>query len=181
MNAPDTASRDVATVTSDGTSLATTIDGVRTHTPINHVDHRGSVFEIFTDNDYWQTPVVYAYQFSVRPGLVKGWGMHEHKLDRYCLITGEVLVVLYDDRADSPSRGVVQRVTLSDRATRMVTIPTGVWHLNVNLGPDEAHLINFPTEVYPHDAPDRLLLPWDTDSIPFDARSVLPKSSVRHG
>lgn len=167
--------RDVATVTKDGGSLVRNIDGVRTHTPPHHVDHRGTVFEIFTDNEYWDEPVCYSYYFSCRAGAVKGWGVHEHKRDRYCLISGDLLVVLYDGRADSPTRGLVQQVLLSDRGgTRMVTIPIGVWHLNINVGTDEARLINFPTQPYHHDAPDRLLLPWDTDQIPFDARTIRP-------
>lgn len=167
--------RDTQTVRPDGTPIATTIAGVKVRSTPHHVDHRGSVYEIFEgEGDYWDSPVVYAYQFSVRPGLVKGWGLHEHKLDRYTIISGEVLVVLYDARADSPTRGVLQQVVMSDRGARSVTIPTGVWHLNLNLGTTEARLINFPTEVYHHEAPDRLLLPWDTDEIPIDVRSLMP-------
>lgn len=159
----------------DGTSVAATIEGVKVRASPLHVDHRGSVFEIFEgEGDYWESPVVYAYQFSVRPGLVKGWGLHEHKLDRYTIISGEVLVALYDTRPDSPTHGVLQKIVMGDRGARNVTIPTHVWHLNLNLGLDEARLINFPTEVYHHEAPDRLLLPWDTDEIPLDVRALLP-------
>jgi dTDP-4-dehydrorhamnose 3,5-epimerase len=169
------ATRDQQTVLPDGTSVAAVIDGVKTRSAPNHVDHRGSVFEIYEgENDYWDEPVVYAYQFSIRPGLIKGWGLHERKRDRYTIISGEVLVLLYDDRPESPTYGVVQRVVLGDRAVRSLTIPTHVWHLNLNLGRDEAHLINFPTEVYHHAAPDRLLLPWNTEEIPVDVRSLLP-------
>ena len=168
--------RDTATVTPDGLPLATTIDGVKTRSTPNHVDHRGSVFEIFEgENDYWNSPVVYAYQFSVRPHGMKGWGLHEQKHDRYTIISGEVLLFLWDDRAGSPTRGVVQKVVMSDRGTRQVTIPIGVWHLSVNLGAEEARLMNFPTEVYHHDAPDRLLLAWDDPAVPIDVRAHLPR------
>ncbi|GAB3254364.1 dTDP-4-dehydrorhamnose 3,5-epimerase family protein [Nocardioides dilutus] len=171
------ATRDQQTVLPDGTSVAAVIDGVKMRSTPNHVDHRGSVFEIFEgQGDYWDEPVVYAYQFSIRRGLIKGWGLHEHKRDRYTLISGEVLVILYDARPDSPTSGVVQRIVLSDRGVRNLTIPTHVWHLNINLGPDEAFLINFPTEAYNHAAPDRLLLPWDTDVIPVDVRALLPQA-----
>ena len=175
----EAATRDQQTVLPDGTSVAVVIEGVKTRSTPNHVDHRGSVFEIFEgegEGDYWDTPVVYAYQFSIRPGLIKGWGLHEHKRDRYTIISGEVLVVLYDARPDSPTSGVVQKIVLSDRAVRSLTIPTHVWHLNLNLGSAEAHLINFPTAVYHHAAPDRLLLPWDTDEIPVDVRALFPQA-----
>ena len=98
--------RDVASVTRDGRSLAPTIDGVKTRSTVIHLDHRGSVFEIFEgDMSFWETPIVYAYQFSVRPHQMKGWGLHELKTDRYTIITGEVLLFLWDDRPDSPTRG----------------------------------------------------------------------------
>lgn len=168
--------RDEQTVTKAGVSTAATIAGVKTRSTANHLDHRGSVFEIFEgDMDFWETPVVYAYQFSVRPHQMKGWGLHEHKIDRYTMITGEVLLFLYDSRPDSPTHGVSQKIVLSDRGVRQVIIPSFVWHLTVNLGLDEARLINFPTMVYHHEAPDRILLPWDSDSIPVDVSAHLPK------
>lgn len=170
------AEQDVATVTKDGTSLARTIDGVLTRSTVNHLDHRGTVYEIFEGpNDFWTKPVVYAYQFSIHPGQMKGWGLHHEKDDRYTIISGEVLVLLWDAREDSPTRDVVQKVVLSDRGVRQLLIPTGVWHLNINLGSDEARLVNFPTEVYHHDRPDRMLLAWDAPEVPIDVADFLPK------
>jgi len=124
--------------------------------------------------DYWDGPVVYAYQFSVRPHQIKGWGLHERKADRYTIISGEVLLFLYDARADSPTHGVSMKFVLSDRGVRQVTIPPFVWHLSANVGSVDAHLVNFPTEVYHHESPDRRLLPWGTPEIPVDVRSHLP-------
>ena len=168
--------RDTASVTKDGQSLSPTIDGVKTRSTANHLDHRGTVFEIFEgDTSFWETPIVYAYQFSVRSHQMKGWGLHEKKTDRYTIISGEVLLFLWDDRADSPTSGVVQKVVLSDRGVRQVVIPVGVWHLSLNLQADEARLINFPTDVYHHDAPDRLLLAWDSPEVPIDLAALLPK------
>ena len=49
-----------------------------------HVDHRGSLFEIVNfDHPFWQEPVVYAYAITIRPGRIKGWGMHKLQTDRY--------------------------------------------------------------------------------------------------
>lgn len=164
-------------VTKDGTSVLSRIHDVRTRTPVNHVDYRGSLFEMFNDDlEFWDTPVVYAYQFSIRRGQVKGWARHEHKDDRYTLITGEALVLLYDGRAGSPTAGVTQHVVLSGRATRQLFIPRGVWHLSVNIDEGETCLVNFPTAVYHHEDPDRFLLPWNSPEIPVDVASFLPKA-----
>lgn len=169
------ASRDSATVTPQGESLAAQIHGVSTASPVNHVDHRGRVFEIFAgESEHWQSPLVYCYGFSVRPNQTKGWGLHEHKDDRYTLITGEVLTILFDARTDSPTHGLVQKVSLSPEGLRQLLIPAGVWHISICLSPTEAILINHPTQVYHHGSPDRLLLPWNTDKIPVDVASFFP-------
>lgn len=175
------AHRDQATVTSDGRSLANVIDGVKTHAPVVHADHRGRLFEVYPGpNEFWTDPVVYCYFFSVRPQQTKGWGLHERKVDRYTLMSGEVLTVLFDARADSPTQGVSQRVVLSPDGVRQLLIPTGVWHININLSPVESLLINHPTETYVHGQPDRLLLPWDSSAIPVDIGALFP-TQVGHG
>jgi len=166
---------DVQTVTATGRSIAQVIDGVKLHSPVNHVDHRGRVYEIYPgDNEYWTDPVVYCYGWSVRALTTKGWGLHYEKTDRYTLIHGEVMVVLFDARVNSPTHGIVQKVSVSTESWRQVTIPAGVWHLTVNLGESEAFLINHPTTVYRHEKPDRLLLPWNTSAIPIDIRELFP-------
>ena len=139
------------------------------------MDHRGRVFEIYQgQGDYWTEPIVYCYSFTIRPLQVKGWGLHEHKTDRYTLISGELLTILYDPRIGSPTHRMVQRVMLTEQGARNLTIPVGVWHMNINVGPGEAHLINHPTKAYEHKQPDRLLLPWNTPEIPVDVAHFFP-------
>jgi len=167
--------RDTATVTPSGLPLAPSIAGVVGNAPVNHVDHRGRVFEIYGgETTQWEKPVVYCYCFTVRAGQAKGWSLHEHKDDRYTLISGEVLTHLYDARSNSPTYGLGQQVTLTPEGTRQLLIPAGVWHLSVCLSPTEAFLINHPTRVYDHGAPDRLLLPWNAPEIPVDVGAQFP-------
>lgn len=173
------ANRDASTVTASGRSISKVIEGVSVESPVNHVDHRGRVFEVFSGlNDHWKEPLVYCYTFTVRPNQVKGWGLHEHKDDRYTLISGELLTVLYDARPESPTYRLVQKVLLSPEGARKLLIPTGVWHMNICLGSQEAFLINHPTKVYEHAAPDRLLLPWNTNEIPVDISDFFPKQNM---
>jgi len=167
--------QDAPTVTAEGESLAAFIDGVKVHRTPVHPDHRGRVFEVYNPaHEYWTTPIVHTYVFTVRPGLVKGWGIHEHKEDRYCIITGEMLVVMWDGREGSPTHGLVQEVLLSPQATRMLTIPRGVWHVDINLGTEECVTMNHPTSPYDYEHPDRRLLPWDSPEIPVDLRKYFP-------
>jgi dTDP-4-dehydrorhamnose 3,5-epimerase len=167
--------QDVATVRKDGTRLDTYLDGVRTFAPTVHVDHRGRLFEVYPgQNEFCTEPVVYCYAWSVRPGTMKGWGLHLEKSDRYTLLAGEAVTVLFDARLDSPTHGKVQKVFLTEQGIRQVSIPTGIWHLTVNLADRELCMINHPTRAYRHDNPDRMLLEWDSPLVTFDLRSLFP-------
>jgi len=168
--------RDTQSITAVGQSTATTIDGVITRRPPVHVDHRGSLHELWNGSaELGPEPVVHVYQTSLLPGQIKGWARHEHKVDRYTIAIGELLTLLYDGRPGSPTEGVLQRVVLSPRGVMQVRIPTGVWHVLINLSSSETHFINLPTKPYVYEQPDRILLPWDTDELPVDVRSYLPK------
>jgi dTDP-4-dehydrorhamnose 3,5-epimerase len=52
---------------------------------------------------------VFAYCFTVRPGMIRGWGVHREHEDRYAILFGDMEVVLYDDRPESSTRGLVSR------------------------------------------------------------------------
>lgn len=174
--------RDVQTVTAGGRPIAPVIEGLVVHSPVNHIDHRGRVFEVFAgESDLWREPVVYCYSWSIRAGMAKGWGLHLEKDDRYTLITGEAMVVLYDARTESGTHGIVQKVPLSPQGVRQLLIPRGVWHLTLNLSTAETFLINHPTQPYRHEAPDRLLLPWDSPSIPLDLAELFPIQQLGRG
>ena len=104
------------TTNNDSTPIISNIQDVIILKPTIHVDNRGRLFEICSGtNDYgsfWEKPIVYCYMFSIRPNQVKGWGIHEFKDDRYTLISGEVLIVLYDVRPDSKTFEKIQKVYL---------------------------------------------------------------------
>ena len=160
--------QDPASVTPDGVPLALLPDGVTFREAVTHIDDRGSVCEMFDERwDWHDAPLVFSYLFTLRPGKVKGWGMHKLHQDRYFVIEGDMEVVMYDAREDSPTRGLVASVVLSGRHRRLMNIPTGVWHANVNIGHTEVLVVNFPTEPYDHEQPDKYRLPLDTDLIPY--------------
>jgi dTDP-4-dehydrorhamnose 3,5-epimerase len=159
---------DPATVTASGESLAQLPDGVRVRDAITHVDDRGSVCELFDPRwDWHPDPLVFAYMFTLRPGSVKGWGMHQRHADRYSLLYGDLEVVLYDGREDSSTHGLVAKVYLAEHQRRMLIIPPGVWHANHNVGLRDVVVVNFPTEPYDHANPDKYRLPLDTGEIPY--------------
>ena len=174
----ESAIRDIQTTNRDGTRTEAALDGVSINKVTTHVDSRGRLFEVWNGTpEFWQEPVVYCYMFSIKANTTKGWGLHLNKTDRYTLICGEIVTVLYDPRVQSPTFGKIQKVILSEQGFRQLVIPPGVWHMNVNVAERESFLINHPTEIYHHESPDRLLLPLDSNEIPFDVRSLFPTQS----
>jgi dTDP-4-dehydrorhamnose 3,5-epimerase len=165
--------RDIATVTTAGEPLVTLPHGLRFHRVPLHLDDRGSVCELFDLRWKWHPdPIVFVYSFTIRPGKVKGWGMHKEHEDRYFVLCGEMEVVLYDARPDSPTKGQVSKVVLSEYDRRIMNIPAGVWHANRNLGQNTLVVVNFPTIPYDHTKPDKYRLPLDTDEIPYKFENV---------
>lgn len=164
----DTPVRDPATVSADGTLLQGLPDGVTFFPLTTHIDDRGTVCELFDPRWNWHpAPFAFSYMFTLRPNAVKGWGLHLEHEDRYVTLFGEVQIVMYDAREDSPTKGLVASVVLSHYNRRAMNIPTGIWHANWNIGTTDAIIVNFPTKPYEHDNPDKYRLPLDTDQIPF--------------
>lgn len=166
--------QDTPTVTSQGATLSRSLDGVIVHRPPVHADHRGALVEMYTRDDFWTEGFAYAYQTTIRPGMLKGWFAHHRKLDRYHLVTGELLVLLYDDREGSPTQGMSQKVVLSEKTDRQVLIPPRLWHLSLNIGQTDAVLVNLPSTHYDHENPDRYFIDIDSGQIPVDVRSFFP-------
>jgi dTDP-4-dehydrorhamnose 3,5-epimerase len=163
------AEADPPTVNAVGAPLGTGIEGVMYVRLVPHVDHRGTLTEIINfSNDFWDEPVVYSYCFSVRPGRIKGWGMHRRQADRYCLCAGQARVVLHDGRVRSPTFGAFAEFSLTEESRALLLIPPGVWHADQNWGDRDAVIVNFPTRPYDRTAPDKHRIDPHSGVIPFD-------------
>ena len=104
---------------------------------------------------------------SMRPGMVSAWHAHETSTDRLFVVAGTMLIVIYDNRPDSPSRGVVQEFRLSASRPCLLIIPPRLWHGTKNIGDDTAELMNAADIGYCYEAPDHWRVPPDSDAIPY--------------
>lgn len=167
------AKRDTQTVDSAGKHVDGLLDGMTFREVIRHRDARGSVLELFDPRWEWHPdPLVFAYMFTIRPGVAKGWGLHKDHEDRYFVVAGEMEVVLYDPRPDSSTYKRILRVVLSADRPRLMNVPKNVWHADHNLGSADVLVVNFPTIQYDHTNPDKYRLPLHTDLIPFQFGEV---------
>ncbi|MDX6666518.1 MAG: dTDP-4-dehydrorhamnose 3,5-epimerase [Solirubrobacteraceae bacterium] len=160
--------RDEQTVTPEGESVRPSIDGVAVRRGRTVVDERGTITEMLSATwAFTQEPIVYAYQTTIRPGVVKGWIVHLTSVDRLFFASGSARLVLFDAREDSATAGLVEELFFDPANRGVVRIPCGVFHAVQNIGVDDAVFVNFPTEPYAHEDPDKYRLPLDTESIPF--------------
>jgi dTDP-4-dehydrorhamnose 3,5-epimerase len=111
-------------------------------------------------------PVVYVYQFTIRPGKIKGWHVHHLHNDRILISQGQVKVVLYDSRQHSPTYGLVNEIYRTELDRTLMVIPAFVFHAHQNIGTTDALFVSMPTRAYQHD-PDVFRLPIETDQIPY--------------
>jgi len=162
------ARRDRQMATPEGRSVGRLTHGVQVRPLPTHVDRRGSVMELYDVRWGWHAdPLVFAYCFTIQPGVVKGWNLHRAHEDRYALIQGAMELVLYDPRPDSPTCGEVCKIVLSEHHRCLVNIPIEVWHADHNFGTTDVLVVNFPTTPYDHANPDKYRLPIDTELIPY--------------
>jgi dTDP-4-dehydrorhamnose 3,5-epimerase len=108
-----------------------------------------------------------AYATSTYAGVIKAWYRHKTQVDQIVVITGLLKLVLYDDRDDSPTNGVVQEVVLGDLSPRLVRIPPGIWHGFRAIGGREAFVLHLNSVPYSPDSPDEERVSPDSDLIPY--------------
>jgi dTDP-4-dehydrorhamnose 3,5-epimerase len=161
--------RDPQTVTRSGTRLEEPIDGVETRRAVTQEDSRGSIVELFDPAwGFTDDPLVYAYQVTIRPGIVKGWVVHLEQDDRLFFSFGSFRIALYDARQGSPTHGRGQILFFGELNRTLLRIPAGVFHAVRNVGERDALMLNFPTKPYRRERPDKYRLPLDSPEIPID-------------
>ena len=161
-------------MTPGGERIGQRIHGVVVRRAVTQTDERGTLCEIF--NPAWAVhpaPLVYVYQFTVRPGKIKGWHSHRWHDDRIFISRGEVRVVLYDSRDDSPTHGLINEIFRSGLDRDLMVIPAGVYHAHQNGGSEDALFISMPSRAYDHGDPDVYRLPINNDVIPYRFEQTL--------
>lgn len=151
---------------------AARIAGVRVERVPGYHDHRGALYPFLDfSRPFWnapQEPVVHGYLFTIRPGRIKGWGMHRRQADRYVVASGHLRVVLHDGRDGSPDFGRFTEIHFTPETPGLVYIPQGVWHATQNYGKTLGRVFNLPTARFDSRDPDKYRLDPHTGPIAFD-------------
>lgn len=148
------------------------IEGVKVKPLHYNIDDRGRLMEILRVDDEIFMEFGQAYMTTAYPGVVKAWHAHKFQYDNITCLVGAVKLVLYDDREDSPTLGLINEFYLTEHQPLLVQIPPLVWHGFKNIGTKEAVVVNIPTKPYNHDNPDELRRPPHDGDIPYSWKRV---------
>lgn len=144
------------------------ITGVRI-VPLRRIpDERGVVLHMLrADHPHFER-FGEIYFSGVYPGAVKAWHLHRAMTLNYAVPIGTIKLVLYDDRAESPTCGQLMELLVGEPDYCLVTIPPLVWSGFKGAGDGMALVANCAT--LPHDPqeidrrdPDDSRMPYDWD------------------
>jgi dTDP-4-dehydrorhamnose 3,5-epimerase len=146
------------------------IDGVKTKKLRVIPDERGRLMEILRNDDELFLRFGQVYMTTTYPGVVKAWHLHKKQTDNVACVKGMIKLALYDAREQSPTFKQVDQFYLGLHNPLLVQIPKGIYHGWMCVSPDEAIIVNIPTENYNNETPDELRLDPHDNDIPYDWR-----------
>ena len=148
------------------------IEGVKILPKRKICDDRGAIFHMLRKDDPEFQKFGEIYFSKVYPGVVKAWHIHSRMFLNYLVVVGSIRLALYDDRPESPTKGMFQEVILDESESKLVIVPPRVWNGFKGLGVIPSIVANCATE--PHDPEEISRKPYNDPYFNYDW-------SQRHG
>lgn len=98
----------------------------------------GSLTELYKDGEK-----TVAYLTTLRPGMFKGYHLHRVRAARYVILKGKMKIFLYQPGTKNKEEYVLDAVS-----PKRLFIPKDIATGLLNIGDDEAWLINYPDPPY---------------------------------
>ncbi len=105
------------------------------------------------------------YFSVVNPGAVKAWKLHKKMILNYAVPVGSVKVVLYDNRQNSQTNGVIQELYIGQDNYCLVKIPPLIWTGFQGIAQIESLIANCTT--LPHDPEEIIRCDPYSDTVPY--------------
>jgi dTDP-4-dehydrorhamnose 3,5-epimerase len=144
------------------------INGVEIKKLEKHCDDRGYFLEVLKHGETTFCDVKQTSYAETYPGVVKAFHWHKEQTDVWFPVKGELQVVLYDLREDSPTQRETQVVYAGESNPVMIYIPPGVAHGYRVLGDKNAGVFYHMSKAYDSKNPDEHRIPFDDPQIDFD-------------
>jgi dTDP-4-dehydrorhamnose 3,5-epimerase len=142
------------------------IDGVEIF-PLRRIqDERGMVMHMLKASDPHFQRFGEIYFSVIYPGVIKAWHLHSRMTINYAVVVGNIKLVVYDQRPDSPTRGQLQEIVFGQVNYQLVRVPPGVVNGFTAVGGQTAIVANCAD--IPHDPAEITRIDPFTTSIPYD-------------
>jgi dTDP-4-dehydrorhamnose 3,5-epimerase len=142
------------------------IDGVKIIPLRQIVDERGKVMHMLRSDAAYFQAFGEIYFSTVHPGVVKAWHLHRRMVLNYAVPLGDIKLVLFDDRADSATKGQISEIFLGPDNYNLVVIRALVWNGLKGVGAETALVANCAT--IPHDPGEIERLDPRDNHIPYN-------------
>jgi len=119
-------------------------------------DERGCIFHMLKKEDEEFNGFGEIYFSTIYPGVIKGWHIHNEMELNYAVVSGNIKLVLYDERKNSKTKGTLMEIFLGDKNYVLVKIPPMVWNGFKGIGTKEAIVANCTTISHSPDEIERL-------------------------
>ena len=128
----------------------------------------GFLMEVLRDDDellskFGQTTFTVAYKDTI-----KAFHYHEKQDDLWFVATGKAMIVLYDMRDDSKTKGETQVIMAGKDDYKLVVIPIGVAHGYKVLSDEPVSLFYHTTKSYDPNEPDEKRMAYDDKEVGFN-------------
>lgn len=135
-------------------------------TPLRQIpDERGKIMHMLRSDAPHFQQFGEIYFSGVYPGAIKAWHIHHKMVLNYAVVVGHIKMVLYDDRADSPTKGELMELFIGESNYQLVTVPPLVWNGFKGTGTTMALVANCAS--IPHDPTEIERMDPFTDKIPY--------------
>ena len=142
------------------------IDGVAVR-PLRRIpDERGMVMHMLRADDPHFERFGEIYFSVIYPGVIKGWHLHSRMTINYAVVEGSIKLVLYDQRRDSPTHGMLQEIVFGQVNYQLVRVPPGIINGFTAVGRKGAIVANCAD--IPHDPTEITRIDPFTPTIPYD-------------
>jgi dTDP-4-dehydrorhamnose 3,5-epimerase len=104
------------------------IEGLKIYDLSIYNDKRGSLLHILSLKNHPDFKFGECYASETKPQVIKAWKRHKKIAQNLVVVSGEINLVIYDDRNHSSSINKYYAITLNRDNYKLVHIPKGLWY-----------------------------------------------------
>lgn len=137
-------------------------------TPLKQIkDERGAVYHYLKSTDESFKGFGEVYYSKINTQVIKGWKLHYRLHQNFCVPFGDVKIVVFDCRENSPSKGEFEEILLNDSDNYyLLSMPPGLWYSFKCTSKNFALLANVIDQA--HDPLESTTLPLQNSIIPYE-------------